>query len=252
MPTLEIDEHIAHLEDDGKRLARAAAAAGLDAAVPTCPGWDVRALVAHIGGVHRWACSYLTTGRTRVTSAEEDAAYFEAVADPELVPWFRTGHAALVAAFRRASPELDCWTFLPGSVSPLAFWSRRQAHETAIHRVDAEAAAGLESECDAGFAADGIDELLCGFLARPRGRLVSDPPVALGVEATDTGRAWTLRIERDRRVATRGAAPADCRVRGRAADLYLLLWNRRGIDDRLLVEGNRDMLDLWRERAVIR
>ncbi|MER6443505.1 hypothetical protein ABT275_45720 [Streptomyces sp. NPDC001185] len=38
---------------------------------------------------------------------------------------------------------MTCWTFNPARVpSPLAFWTRRQAHETAVHRYDAEAATG--------------------------------------------------------------------------------------------------------------
>ena len=48
-------------------------------------------------------------------------------------------------------------------------------------------------------AGDGIDELLRGFLSRPRGRLVADPPVALAVRASDTGQSWTIRIEPERR-----------------------------------------------------
>lgn len=41
---------------------------------------------------------------------------------------------------RWAAGYVDCWTFLDAP-SPLAFWARRQAHETAIHRADAQLAA---------------------------------------------------------------------------------------------------------------
>src|SRR5262249_53658636 len=58
----------------------------------------------------------------------------------ELPGWFREGHAALVQALSVAGPDLNCWAFL-AAPSPLAFWARRQAHETAIHRVDAGQAA---------------------------------------------------------------------------------------------------------------
>ena len=51
---------------------------------------------------------------------------------------------------------------------PLAFWAPRQAHETAIHRADAESAAALLPECLADFAADGLDELIMGFGRRAR------------------------------------------------------------------------------------
>ena len=42
----------------------------------------------------------------------------------------------------RRPTTCECWTFLPAP-SPRAMWARRQAHETAIHRVDAQLAAGL-------------------------------------------------------------------------------------------------------------
>jgi uncharacterized protein (TIGR03083 family) len=248
---MEISEHIAHLGEEGERLAGAAAAAGLDSPVPTCPGWRVRDLVQHLSGVHRWATAYILTGNPRPTTEAEDAVLFAAVEDGELIPQFRRGHAALVAALEGAPAGLACWTFL-AALSPLAFWARRQAHETAIHRVDAEAAAGLTSSCAPELAADGIDELLRGFLSRPRGRLVADPPVSLGVRTTDTGDTWTIHIEPAGRRVTPGAEDADCRVSGAASDLYLLLWNRRSADRAVGVEGDGAVLDLWRERATIR
>jgi uncharacterized protein (TIGR03083 family) len=243
-------EHIARLREEGDLFAEAATAAGLDAPVPTCPGWQVRDLVQHLGGVHRWATSYVVTGNPNPSSEKEDARYFAAIGDGELLPAYRSAHASLVEALAGAPPDLACWAFL-AAPSPLAFWTRRQAHETTIHRVDAEAAAGMPSSCAPRFGADGIHELLGGFFSRARGRLVADPPVALGIRATDTGDTWTIRIEPDRRAVTDGVGAADCVVSGSAADLYLLLWNRRTPDERFSVEGDRDVLALWRTKAVI-
>jgi len=248
---MEIAEHIARVRDEGERFAEAAEAAGLDREVPTCPGWRVRDLVGHLGGVHHWATSYLVSGNQQPSSEKEDAKLFAGLDDAPLVARFRAGHAALVAALSAARPDLSCWAFL-AAPSPLAFWARRQAHETTIHRVDAELAAGACTSCAADFAVDGIDELLNGFFSRARGRLVADPAVALGVRATDTGDAWTIRIEPDRRVVSPGAEDADCRVSGPASDLYLLLWNRRAVEGALEVQGDPGVLDLWRTRAIIR
>ena len=247
---MDAAEHLARLREEGELFAEAATAAGLDAAVPTCPGWQVRDLVQHLGGVHRWATSYVVTGNPKPSSEKEDARYFAAIGDGELLPAYRSAHAALVGALAGAPSDLACWTFL-AAPSPLAFWTRRQAHETTIHRVDAEMASGRACACEAGFGADGIDELLYGFFSRARGRLVADPPVALGIRATDTGDTWTIRIEPDRRAVTGGVGEADCVVSGPAADLYLLLWNRRTPDERFSIEGNRHVLDLWRTKGVI-
>jgi uncharacterized protein (TIGR03083 family) len=254
-PRCSLSGYVAALRDAGQRLARAATSAGLDAVVPPCEGWRTRDLLAHIGGVHRWAASYVRTGRSGPTTDEEDATYFAAPADEALIAWFEDGHVALLEALATADPSVSCWTFLPAP-SPLAFWARRQAHETAIHSADAEAAAGWSSSFPPELAADGIDELLSGLLSRPRGRLVSDPPVTLGIRAADTGDAWTVRVEAERRLVTRSASDAacDCLLDGPASDLYLLLWNRQPSEPGPTVQLNGDpaVLELWRDRATIR
>ena len=89
---------------------------------------------------------------------------------------------------------------VPARPSPLAFWARRQAHETAIHRVDAEAAAGSTPTYDAAFAIDGIAELLEGFYARPRGRLVADPGFTLRAAPDDSDVSWTIQVGPEARV----------------------------------------------------
>ena len=247
MPTL-----IDHLEQDGQRLADAAQSAGLGAPVPTCPDWTVTDLLRHLSGVHRWATTYLTADNPNPPTDEAQAPLFEAPDGDALFAHFRQGHAALVAAARDCPPYRRSWTFLEAP-SALAFWSRRQAHETAVHRFDAEAAAGWPSDCDPVFAADGIDELICGFQARPRGRLRSDPSVALGVQATDViDSAWTLRIGPQSRSATRTLDRADCVLRGPAADLYRLLWNRVELHDTAVeTSGDDAVLELWRARATV-
>jgi uncharacterized protein (TIGR03083 family) len=246
---MRIVDHLAVLDHDGRRLADVAERAGVDAEVPTCPGWRLRDLLLHLSGVHRWAASYVSTGNSRPCTDTEEAAFFALVPDDELVGWFRDGHRALVDALASADETMICWTFLPAP-SPLAFWARRQAHETAIHRADAESVITGVPEWDPTFAADGIDELLNGFFSRSRSGLVADPAVSMAVAATDADAAWTMNIGPDSRRAVAGAGPADLTVAGPAAHLYLLLWNRRGTEG-LDVQGDRAVLELWRERARI-
>ena len=204
---MDVAAHVYQLAREGELLASAAGAAGLDAPVPTCPGWVVRDLLRHIGGVHRWAATYVREART--TPLELDSDLERLVdgwpADDALVAWFRSGHAALVDALRSAPPDLECWTFL-AAPSPLAMWARRQAHETAVHRVDAEAAAGgidRRTPLPPEFAADGIDELLTCFVTRPKTGLRLDPPRELAVlaEDDDLRAGWLLTI------APRGSPP---------------------------------------------
>ena len=75
-------------------VAEAAAEAGLDAPVPTCPGWQVRELVQHIGVTHRWAAANAAEPEGRQVRLKD--LLTEPVPDgEELVPWLRAGYAAL-------------------------------------------------------------------------------------------------------------------------------------------------------------
>jgi uncharacterized protein (TIGR03083 family) len=220
----------------------------------------VRDLVLHQGSVHRWAAAYVRDGHTEPGAVDFATARGPEPDDAELVAWFLTGHAALVAALEHASPDLQCWTFLPAS-SPLGFWARRQAHETSIHRVDAELAAGTAlSPIGSAFAADGIDELLVGFGSRRGSGLEDGGRVSMIVDVlcTDDGADWTVRLGPEEGmygVAAGGsetaAAPTpDCTVRGASADLYLTLW-RRSDAEVLTVDGDGRGFELLLERARI-
>jgi uncharacterized protein (TIGR03083 family) len=253
MEAMEATDHVAALERDGHLLLRAAQSAGLDAPVPSCPGWAMRDLLAHIGFVHRWAAGYVQNGRTEMVDEPDEAGVLAAAPpDYELLPWVAEGHASLVSALLSAPADLGCWTFL-GAPSPLAFWARRQAHETAIHRIDAErAAAATPSDIETLFAADGVDELLLGFLARRGSRRYQRVrPGAVALEAIDAGTAWTVEVSDSGIETKRSQSASDLRtsdlvVRGRAEDLYLLVWNRRtpaGLD----LNGRADLLSDWRE-----
>ncbi|MFR0354429.1 maleylpyruvate isomerase family mycothiol-dependent enzyme [Streptomyces sediminimaris] len=243
---METAEFVQTLDREGRLLAAAAEAAGTDAKVPTCPGWQVRDLVRHTGTVHRWAAAFVAEGHS---SPRPDGGLPD-LDGPELLVWFREGHRHLVDTLARAEPDLECWHFLPAP-SPLAFWARRQAHETAVHRFDAESArGGAPSPIPAAFAADGIEELLFGFHARARSRVRTDGPRSLRVRATDTDDAvWTVRLSQEPPAATRGAEGAtDCEVAGPAAELYLALWNRRPFPR---VTGDAAVAGLWRERSAV-
>jgi uncharacterized protein (TIGR03083 family) len=253
----EVPELIACLQREGERLAAAADQAGLAAPVPACPGWQVRDLLKHLGYVHRWAAGYVRDQHTRrVERLSEEEILSGGPSDDVLAAWFRQGLAELVRVLAAAGPETDCWTFLDAP-SPVAFWARRQAHETTIHRVDAEQAAAAAGpaqladppDIDTRFAIDGIDELIMGFLARDASRGRWDgPPAVLGFHAEDGagGTAhWRLDAAPGRLAVARGTGPAGCDVTGPAARLYLLLWNRAG-QNGLVVGGDASQLAAFR------
>lgn len=243
---METAEFIRILEREGRLLASAAEQAGTDAKVPTCPQWQVRDLVRHTGRVHRWATAFVAEGHPAFRPFDDEPD----LDGGELLTWFRAGHRRLVDTLDSAAPDLRCWHFLPAP-SPLAFWARRQAHETAVHRFDAEAArGGSPSEFGRDFAADGIDELLRGFHARPKSGVRSAEPRVLRVRASDTdGAVWTVRLTEAPPVTERGEeGDADCEVSGPAARLYPALWNRLPFPR---VTGDSSVAELWRERSAV-
>lgn len=243
---METASFVDTLDREGALLASAAEAAGVGAEVPTCPGWRVRDLLRHTGMVHRWAAGFVAEGYT----AHHPDGGLPDLDGAELVAWFRAGHRSLVDTLAAAPPTLECWHFLPAP-SPLAFWARRQAHETTVHRVDAEAArGGTPGDIAAEFAADGIDELLRGFHARSRSRVRSEEPRVLRVRATDTDDAvWTVRLSQEPPAAERGGTgEADCELVGSAGELYLALWNRAPFPT---VSGDPSVAALWRERSAV-
>src|SRR5439155_14920375 len=115
--------------------------------------------------------------------------------DEHLVGWFRQGHSRLVRTLETADPATECWTFLPAP-SAVAFWARRQAHETGIHRVDAESPGGPEAVTPFAprFAEDGIEEVLFGFLSRGGDGVRTDPPRSMHLHATDVDGEWLVRV----------------------------------------------------------
>ena len=242
----------AHLE--GLRTAlvafvRYAERAGLRAAVPTCPDWDVRALVAHQGMVHRWA-----TAIVRGERLDPDSVEREGKASPDPVEWLRDGAIDLARALTDAPEDLKVLRFLNDPPPARQFWARRQCHETTIHAVDALSAAlgrypvAADTWIDPAVALDGIDELLTGFVTRSVSRLRSEDPVSIAVRPTDSDRAWRVEVGRQPAVTTRlrGPVTGDVLLEGSAVALYLTLWNR---SDEVLPDHG---FDVWRDHARIR
>jgi uncharacterized protein (TIGR03083 family) len=257
---VEIAEHLDALRREGELMAAAAGRAGLAAAVPSCPAWQVKDLLRHTGYVHRWAARHIAERPGEVIDGPpEEEILRGGAADADLLDWFRAGHAALVETLTRADPAVQCATFM-AAPSSLAFWTRRQAHETAIHHADAERAAGARPEYPADFAADGIDELITGFGQRrkyqPRAGAAAEG--LLRVVATDTGDAWSVeagqgRLRSRRETAAHPAAGAGCTVSGPASGLYLYLWNRAVAGEAdVTVTGDPGLLASWQASVKVR
>jgi uncharacterized protein (TIGR03083 family) len=248
---MDLHDHLTALATHGGALGEAAGRAGLTAAVPTCPEWDVAALVRHQGMVHRWAAATLRGD----TGHDPEATEAAAVHEPDLLAWYAGGLAALLDTLAATPDDAPALVFLNDAPAPRRFWARRQAHETTIHAVDALSATygrwprADEVDLRPALAADGIDELLTGFITRGAGKLHADPAYQLLIRAEDTGDAWTVRVSDGPIRTTRGATGRpDATFTGSAAQLYLSLWNRA---DEITAGGPAQILADWRAHIRI-
>lgn len=211
------------LRVEAAAFAEAVRAGDLDAPVPVCGPWTLRELAGHLGRVHRWAAGVVRTGKPSRESAE-------APVDDELVGWLEQGAADLLAALAE-HPAREVWSLV--GPRPASWWTRRQALETALHRVDAERSSGPSRPIDPALAVHGVDEVVEDLLPRQlaRGRR---PPTEVALALVDTsGSQWRLE----------GPAPA-VRVEAPADLLLLLLWGRADLDEPgLLLEGERRLAE---------
>lgn len=251
---MDIGRHIEAVAVEGRRLAEAVRGGELDAPVSACPGWDSRDLVRHLGEIHLWAAAHVAFPDDPPWAETEDLLLVRLgelwpelgvfwVDDSGLVDWYLRTNDNLVDVLEAAPDDLEAWTFLPAP-SARAMWARRQAHETAVHRFDAEVAAGGGSGYDPVFAADGIDELLSGMTTQRTLDVPVPTPRSMAIHATDTDEWWLVTFESDVATTVRGAGQADVVVTGTASDLYLNLWNRTD-DASVAVTGDTGVLDTW-------
>lgn len=242
------------------------ASRGLEAPVPSCPGWTVTTLVTHLTGIYAHRARLLRVGDTTGSSA---ASYGDLGLPPELESWFagnmpkqgglapippnlldlieRTadGLAELMAS---VSPDMPVWTWWPPDQTA-GFWQRRMAHETAVHRWDAELAFGAPQAIEPELARDGVDEVF-DVMAPASVRWAEDARPGAGetyhLHRTDGEGEWLVRFEGKTVKVTREHAKGDVAARGTASELLLFLWGRIG-SERLEVLGDAALLDRYFE-----
>jgi uncharacterized protein (TIGR03083 family) len=225
-PLVDRSSHAGTVASEGARVSEVAHIGPMDARVPHMRRWKLTDVVAHLGGVHRWAAEIVST-RSMSVGRRRGRERGDA-----LIAWFDEGVERLASVLAEADLDEPCPNFSPGSPNTIAFWARRQAHETTMHRWDAESAVGQITAIEPMFATDGIDELFDTF-TRTRGRQVLAGPIVFA--CADTGATWTMfpaekrgRIDFERDTVKRvGASVAT--VSGSAENLLLALWHRRTI-----------------------
>lgn len=253
MPTKE--SAAASLIAENDRLASVLAGADPSTPVPTCPGWDLRSVLKHVGRGDRWAAQMVAD---RATEALPPREVVGGRPEGDESDWLRGGVRELLDAVTAVGADSPTWTFT--GPKPAAWWIRRRLHEATVHRADVVLALGEAFDLAPDLAADGVSEWLDLLAARPP---APDPPLAAGatlhLHATDDelGAAgeWLLRgeaVEGSGAAVTweHGHGKGDAAVRGTASDLLLGVTRRiRGDDARLEVLGDAAVWPRWLERT---
>lgn len=237
------DEYIAALRRESAELARAARRAGVDAAVPSCPGWTVGDLCAHVGGLQRW---WTVAVEERPQPPRVHLTQIETPGGDALVDFIEAGTPPLVDALTAADPDAKVWTWT--GADRVRFWARRAAHEVSVHRWDAQLAAGTTEPLDVRLAVDGIQELFDLLPARPAEAHVRGDGETIHLHCTDIEGEWLVRLTPRGAVVTREHAKGDVAARGTASDLLLLMCGRIR-PDRVEVFGDASLLARWQELA---
>jgi uncharacterized protein (TIGR03083 family) len=239
---------------------------GLDRAAwgtpaPACPGWTVLDVVEHLGTIHRWAATMVR--ECAPTRLNRDGMDMDLPGDPNgYADWFAAGALLLLEALREADGDDPMWAW--GADQHVRFWSRRQLHETAVHHADVRLALDLEPALllDPPTACDGVDELLDNLPAAayfsPAVQQLRGGGESIHLHATDVDGAqgeWTILLAPDGFSYSHEHGKGSVAVRGTAADLLLLLYNRRSLDDgldgadRFQLFGERPVLEHWLEHG---
>lgn len=235
LPSPDASRYLESIRSDAARVRLLAE--HLDAAtpVPGCPGWTVDHLVRHVADVYLRQSAAITAGY-RVPPGDPAGA---AAVGEGTAAYLDRGLAEILAAVDR--PEsTPCWTW-PQPRGRLAFWQRRMALETLIHRVDLEQAAGEEVTIARDLALDGVDEVLTLFL--PRSLPTDGPGFGVGEELRasvviiSVGASWGVEVRGTRAEVVVGGTRAAAYVSGEADALLLWLWGRGG-DEALDVKGD--------------
>jgi len=241
------DRYLEVLDADVEAIL--AASQDLAAAVPGCPGWTVRDLLSHVIGVYRHKVVALDLGEQPPQRDFGDWGELADDEDPREV--LGTEYAALRERLTARDPLTPTWAWWP-TEQTLGFWIRRMAHETAVHRWDAESAVhGLDGAAPIpdDVATDGVDELL-GWLRWEWGDERQGDADGQTVLVSTADHSWSLTFEPTVVTVTGGGTDGAAFVAGSPSGLLLHVWGRPG-DHGVATLGDTTALRLLRERLAM-
>jgi uncharacterized protein (TIGR03083 family) len=227
--------HVEAVERETAAFTKALMRAEADAPVPTCPDWTVRDLAKHLGGLQGFWTHVVAEGSGRPKPP------FDEEPGPATGLWLVQIGGLLVNELKAATADATVWTWDP-SDQTAGFVARRMAHETAVHRFDAQTAIGKPQPIDAALAPDGIEEMFA-MVAAASDRAGHGEGQTLHLHSAE-GDEWLIAMNPDGLDVRREHGKGDLALRGGVSDIELLLYNRPPIGE---VErlGDESVLDAW-------
>lgn len=207
--------------------------ADLERNVPACPGWSIGNVINHLS--YGLALAYPVAVTKHPTIDPERV--FDDVEFPtehpkgqEALQTFSTNMSECLRRFGEVDPQTTCWTYEGPGVA--AFWFRRAAVETTLHRLDvAEALEMDRRHLSDARSADAIVETL-EFALPLAGNLTQVPGGELVV--TTSSLDHPLSVGTGTRMAS---------LSGEPHDVLNALWGRHR--ERVTVSGDREIATEW-------
>lgn len=245
------DLWLSAMRADGSALRSAAGEVDPAVPVPSRPQWTMRDLLHHLGSTYRWVNAHATRGVT----AQPDpplSSYLEEEPAEDIAAWWDVQFAIIITTLDALDADAPAWNWAP-QAKRAGFWHRRTAHETAIHRWDAQFATINAEPIEPKLAADGISEVLDTWLPAGRRKGPTDVGGVIRLSATDLDHDWLVRLRPGGGIALLDIDTLldtdehrqRAAVRGSASDLLLVLYGRIDPDvldlvgDERLLEGLR-------------
>jgi uncharacterized protein (TIGR03083 family) len=236
MTTVSYRELLTAVRGEGEGIL-AAAGQGLEVDVPTCGDWKMPQLLLHVGGIYHRVAKIVgerATSRVPLDPPPDD------LSDP--VAYLDEGLDELVHALSEADPDTPVWNWSP-EPQVASFWARRMAHESAVHRYDAQRAHDVAQPISADLAHDGLDELVDVILPSLITRDQPTLPVATYAFVAGDD-SWNIELDGAAATRVETAKSADVIARGTTSALLLAAYGRVPWTS-LDVEGETSLLTDW-------
>lgn len=210
--------------------------------VPTCPDWTAADLLWHLTEVHAFWARVLASGALTEEEMEQvEQSKPERPSDAgSVIGLLEAETEALIAELAAHEDAQPAWSWF-ATDQTVGFTRRMQVHEATMHRVDAEATAGvastpITSEVAADGIAHAIDVMLAwwgtnpGFEFSPGAGAVelrgSDCESRLVVGGRWRGTGQSGKVYDETGIAFAPQAKPVAAISGTAAEIYRWLWGR--------------------------